>query len=80
MRTNIVHSGADKLRYEIREIVGVAKRVAKEGVFVIWENIGDPVAKGEAPPAWIKKIVADAVKEDLTFAYSPTKGLDKTRE
>ncbi len=80
MRSNIVHPGADKLRYEIREIVSVAKKVEKAGVPIIWENIGDPVFKGEAPPAWIKKIVANAVKEDLIFAYSPTKGLDETRE
>lgn len=79
MRTNIVHPGADKLRYEIREIVDVAKRVAKAGIPIIWENIGDPVFKGEKPPAWLKKYVTDAVKEDLTFAYSPTKGLDETR-
>ncbi|MDO8728988.1 MAG: pyridoxal phosphate-dependent aminotransferase [bacterium] len=79
MRQDIVHPGADKLRYEIREIVDVAKRVAKEGISIVWENIGDPVAKGEVPPAWIKKIVADATREDLTFAYSPTKGLDETR-
>ncbi|MDO8569501.1 MAG: pyridoxal phosphate-dependent aminotransferase [bacterium] len=79
MRQDIVHPGADKLRYEIREIVDVAKRVAKAGIPIVWENIGDPVAKGEVPPAWIKKIVADATKEDLTFAYSPTKGLDETR-
>lgn len=80
MRTNIVHPGADKLRYEIREIVGVAKRVAQEGIPIVWENIGDPVAKGEFPPAWIRKIVKDTLKEEAIFGYSPTKGLDATRE
>ncbi|MDP2665856.1 MAG: pyridoxal phosphate-dependent aminotransferase [bacterium] len=80
MRLDIVHPGADKLRYEIREIVDVAKRVAKAGIPIIWENIGDPVSRGEVPPAWIKKIIGNAVKEDLIFAYSPTKGLDETRE
>lgn len=80
MRSNIVHPGADKLRYEIREIVAVAKRVSKAGIPITWENIGDPVAKGEVPPAWIKKIIQDTLKEDLIFAYSPTKGLEETRE
>lgn len=80
MRLDIVHPGADKLRYEIREIVDMAKRVAKTGIPIVWENIGDPVAKGEVPPPWIKKIVANAVKEDVIFAYSPTRGLDETRE
>ncbi|MDO8566922.1 MAG: pyridoxal phosphate-dependent aminotransferase [bacterium] len=79
MRRDVVHPGADKLRYEIREIVEVAKRVAEAGVPIVWENIGDPVARGEVPPVWIKKIVARAVKEDVIFAYSPTKGLDETR-
>ena len=63
MRVNIVHPGADKLRYEIREIVEVAKYVAKATSRpIVWENIGDPVAKGEIPPAWIKKIVRDTAK------------------
>lgn len=79
MRLNIVHPGADKLRYEIREIADVARRVAEAGIPVVWENIGDPVCRGEVPPAWIKKIVVNAVKEDAVLAYSPTKGLDETR-
>ncbi len=79
MRSDIVHPGADKLRYEIREIVTVAKRVALSGIPIVWENIGDPVAKGEVPPNWIKKIIRDTLQEDLSFAYSPTKGLDETR-
>ena len=79
MRSDIVHPGADKLKYEIREIVTVAKRVALSGIPIVWENIGDPVAKGEVPPEWIKKIIRDTLKEDLSFAYSPTKGLDETR-
>ena len=79
MRRNIVHPGADKLRYEIREIAEIAKRVAEAGIPIVWENIGDPVAKGEMPPKWMKKIVTDAIKEDSVFAYSPTKGLDAAR-
>ncbi|TSC70702.1 MAG: aminotransferase [Parcubacteria group bacterium Gr01-1014_49] len=79
MRSNIVHPGADKLRYEIREIVEVAKRVARSGMPIVWENIGDPVAKGEAPPEWMRKIIKDALKEDSVFSYSPTKGLDEAR-
>ena len=78
MRQDIVHPGADKLRYEIREIATVAKRVALSGIPIVWENIGDPVFKGEVPPTWIKKIVTNALKEDATFGYSPTKGLDET--
>jgi alanine-synthesizing transaminase len=45
------------------------------GVQVNWENIGDPIAKGEQVPDWMKDIVAEAVREDATYGYSPTKGL-----
>jgi aspartate/methionine/tyrosine aminotransferase len=81
MRNNIIHPGADELTYEIREIVEVGYRIAKTGVKITWENIGDPVAKGEKVPQWIKGIIADMVRsDDSSFAYSPTKGLLATRE
>jgi aspartate/methionine/tyrosine aminotransferase len=80
MRNNIVSLGADELKYEIREIVAVAKEFAKLGLEINWENIGDPVQKGEKLPDWIKDIITATMKEDLTYAYSPTKGLDATRE
>jgi len=80
MRNNIVSSGAEELRYEIREIVAVAKEFGKLGVEIIWENIGDPVQKGEPIPGWIKDIVSQATQDDATYAYSPTKGLEATRE
>ena len=80
MRTNIVASGADELSYEIREIVDFGKQVESLGVTMIWENIGDPVAKGEKIPPWIKELIAKALTDDKTFAYSPTKGLLETRE
>ncbi len=79
MRTQIVHPGADNLRYEIRQIVEVARAIEATGAAIRWENIGDPVAKGERVPDWIKQIVVQAAGEDLSFAYSPTKGLEETR-
>jgi alanine-synthesizing transaminase len=78
MRTHIVDPGADKLRYEIRQIVEIGKKIELLGTPVVWENIGDPVAKGEQIPEWIKDIVGAAVKENSTYGYSPTKGLDAT--
>lgn len=80
MRTNIVASGADELSYEIREIVDFGTKVKATGQEMIWENIGDPVAKGEKIPPWIKELIAEALKDDKTFAYSPTKGLLETRQ
>lgn len=79
MRTQIVHPGADNLRYEIRQIVEVARAIEATGAAIRWENIGDPVAKGERVPDWIKQIVIQAAGEDLSFAYSPTKGLEEAR-
>lgn len=81
MRNNIVHPGADELIYEIREIVEVANKIEKSGIPIVWENIGDPVAKGQKVPQWIKDIVSDITKkDDSSYAYSPTKGLLATRE
>ncbi len=80
MRNNIVSLGADELKYEIREIVAVAKEFAKLGLEINWENIGDPVQKGEKLPDWIKDIITSTMREDMTYAYSPTKGLDATRD
>ncbi|PIR40366.1 MAG: aminotransferase [Candidatus Zambryskibacteria bacterium CG10_big_fil_rev_8_21_14_0_10_34_34] len=80
MRTNIVHSGAEELTYEIRGIVAVAEKIEKLGIKILWENIGDPVTKGEKIPSWIKEIIKTEIENDKSFAYCPTKGLLATRE
>ncbi len=80
MRTNIVHIGAGELTYEIRNIVNVGMKLEKLGLKTNWENIGDPVAKGEKIPRWMKDIVAEAVMEDSSYGYCPTKGVLSTRE
>ncbi|HHB75427.1 MAG TPA: aminotransferase class I/II-fold pyridoxal phosphate-dependent enzyme, partial [Desulfobulbus sp.] len=80
MRTDILHIGAGELTYEIRNIVSVGTKLQKLGVRVNWENIGDPIAKGEEIPDWMKDIVAGAVRENETYGYSPTKGILETRK
>lgn len=80
MRNDIVHIGAGELTYEIRNIVNVAEKLQALGIKTNMENIGDPVAKGETIPDWIKKIVAELVMEDGTYGYSPTRGLLETRQ
>lgn len=81
MRANIVHPGADELTYEIREIMEVGRKLEALGNPLSWENIGDPVAKGEALSPWIKEIIVETIaRDDKAFAYSPTKGLLETRE
>ena len=79
MRRNIVHEGAEQLTYEIREIVTVAKQLEKLGVDITWENIGDPIQKGETMPEWIKDIIAKLVSEDKTYGYVETQGVSETR-
>ncbi len=80
MRTNIVHIGAGELTYEIRNIVNVGMKLEKLGLKTNWENIGDPVAKGEVIPLWMKDIVAEAVMDDSSYGYCPTRGVLSTRE
>ncbi len=79
MRKTIVHRGADELSYEIRGITHLAQRVAACGVDVVWENIGDPIAKGHAVPEWIMDIVAKAARRNISYGYSPTRGVNAAR-
>ena len=81
MRRNIVHMGASELNYEIRGIAELAHEVQRlSGKPILWENIGDPIQKGERIPEWIKDIVANAARFDHSYGYCPTRGLDATRE
>jgi aspartate/methionine/tyrosine aminotransferase len=80
MRRDILHPGAGKLKYEIREIVGFAKSLGKWNIPIHWENIGDPVQKGEPVADWIKDIVREKAGENLSYAYSETEGVRSTRE
>jgi len=80
MRRNVVHEGAEQLTYEIREIVAFANELGKLGVDIIWENIGDPIHKGEMLPDWIKQVVTDLVADDRSYGYVATQGVPETRE
>jgi len=80
MRRDILHSGASSLKYEIREIVGAAHDIRRLGREIIWENIGDPVQKGEEPPKWIRDIVTNIAADPKSWAYCDTRGVPETRE
>ena len=80
MRRMIVHEGAEQLTYEIREIVAVARQLEELGVTITWENIGDPIEKGEKLPQWIKDIIIKLVAQDKTYGYVPTQGVYETRK
>jgi len=80
MRVNLVQPGSGELTYEIRNIVNVAEKLQKCGVTINWENIGDPIVKGEQIPAWMKELVAAAVHDNDSWGYCHTRGVLKTRE
>ncbi len=80
MRRDILHVGAQNLKYEIREIVGAAHEIEALGREITWENIGDPVQKGETPPKWIRDIVSDLVDQADSWAYCDSQGVPQVRE
>ncbi|HRR39677.1 MAG TPA: aminotransferase class I/II-fold pyridoxal phosphate-dependent enzyme, partial [Syntrophales bacterium] len=79
MRFDIAKTG-NGMTYEIRNIVGVANRLMEYGKEIYWENIGDPVQKGEKIPEWMKDVLKGILDQDSSYAYSPTKGMEETRE
>lgn len=80
MRIELVPPGTGELTYEIRNIVNVAEKLQKCGVKINWENIGDPIVKGEVIPEWMKEIVAKAAMDNHTWGYCHTRGVLETRE
>jgi len=80
IRRGIVHEGSKQLTYEIREIVAIADAVKKLGVDITWENIGDPIQKGEKIPDWIKEILTKLIADDKTYGYVATPGVMCARE
>ena len=75
-----ISRGGSGMTYEIRNIVLIAKKMQEYGLKIIWENIGDPVQKGENIPGWMKDVLIDIIRDDSSYAYSPTKGMDATRQ
>ena len=72
MRKNILLPGHKELKYIIREIVEVAKKVEKYKP-IYRENIWDPVEKWEKIPTWMKEIIKNACDKDEVYGYSPTR-------
>lgn len=80
MRRNIVHAGAGTLSYEIREIVRVAHEFRAMGLTITWENIGDPVQKGETPPQWIRDSIAGLLEKPESWGYCDSAGVLESRQ
>lgn len=79
MRNSLLYEGASQLEYEIRQIARKAEQVAQRGVEVIWENIGDPIAKHNVLPAWMKNEIVELVRKDASYGYCHSKGVLETR-
>jgi aspartate/methionine/tyrosine aminotransferase len=80
MRRNIVHGGAGSLTYAIREIVQVGYKFRDLGLEITWENIGDPVQKGEAIAPWIRQIMHEVIDQDASWGYCDTAGVPASRK
>jgi alanine-synthesizing transaminase len=80
MRANLVSPSAAHLSYAIRDIVKFGEVVRHHGVDITWENIGDPVAKGETIAPWIREILHEVVNLDESWGYCPTEGFLEARE
>ncbi len=79
MRRNIVHEGASNLSYAIREIVAVAHEIRDLGQPITWENIGDPIEKGERVPDWMSEIIKELLDDPKSWGYCDTAGVPQTR-
>jgi alanine-synthesizing transaminase len=80
MRANLISPSSAHLSYAIRDIVKFGEVVRQYGVDVSWENIGDPIAKGEKIAPWIRDIVHEVIELDGSWGYCPTEGFLEARE
>ncbi|HID94062.1 MAG TPA: pyridoxal phosphate-dependent aminotransferase [bacterium (Candidatus Stahlbacteria)] len=81
LRNPLSHPDMHLMTYGIRDIVVVAQKLKKLGIpEIIGENIGDPVAKGQQIPQFIKAIIKETIENDTTFAYVDSKGVMEARE
>jgi len=80
MRADLVSPSSAHLSYAIRDIVKFGDLVRQHGVEITWENIGDPIAKGEKVAPWIRAILHEVVDRDESWGYCPTEGFLEVRE
>jgi alanine-synthesizing transaminase len=79
MRHRILSEGAKELSYEIREIVKKADVVQQLGQAIHWENIGDPIQKGNKMPEWMRAIISELTMDSQSYKYCHSKGIPDTR-
>jgi len=69
-----VSSRMSKVSYEIRDIVGRARKVQATGKKIHWFNIGDPNQFGFKPPEWMTDAIRDALSDSKYSGYCPSEG------
>jgi len=67
------------IEYAIRDIIGFAKNLEKQGKKILYLNIGDPVKYDFDTPAYIKKALCDAVNSGANW-YATSEGERDLRE
>lgn len=70
---------SELVSYPIRDIVQKAKVYEKQGVDMLYFNIGDPAMYGYRPPRHILEAVKEAIDENYT-GYAPSGGDPELRE
>ena len=81
---SISHFSTPYLKYGIREVVEVAGKVKEldPSINFVWENIGDPIAKGWPVPPFLKDIIKEAADYpgDAVFGYVHSRGALEARK
>lgn len=81
---SITHPHVDRLSYQIREIVEVAKHIQSLNpeLDMTWENIGDPIVKGWRVPSFLKSLLKEEIEKetDAVFGYAHSRGLPEVRQ
>ena len=67
------------IEYAIRDVIGFAKNLEKQGKKILYLNIGDPVKYDFDTPRYIKKALCDAVNSGANW-YATSEGERDLRE
>src|SRR5260370_36953896 len=69
----------DNLRYAIRDLVGLANEVKKQGNKVLYLNVGDPNIFDFATPAHVIEAAYRAMRDNKN-GYAPSEGVPEALE
>jgi len=74
-----VSKRSELVTYPIRDIVVEAKKLEKQGIEMLYLNIGDPAPYGFRPPQHILDAIKDATDKNYS-GYAPSEGDPELRE